>query len=104
MNGQANLNLSASKSGPYRDMLFYRDRRASSTEITINGGSDAFMRGAFYFPTSNVRMNGNAGFEVRCFQLVGQILRFSGTAEIHNSCDVPGMGSGFRAQYVRLIG
>ena len=102
MNAQATLNLTAPRSGPYSSILFYRDRRADSTEITINGGADATLEGAFYFPTSNVRVNGNAEFEVRCFQLVGQILTFRGTAEIHNTCDAGG-DSGFQMQYVRLI-
>jgi Flp pilus assembly protein TadG len=103
MNAQATLDLKAPSSGTYAGILFFRDRRASNIEIKINGGADATLVGALYFPSSNVTFTGGSGFEARCFQLVGQILTFRGNAEINNSCpDFPG-GDSFRAQYVRLV-
>lgn len=103
MNGQATLNLSAPRSGDYSDVLFYRDRRSDDAEIRINGGSLSAIQGALYFPTSNIRINGNAGFQLRCMQLVGQILSFSGNAEILNSCPAGGPRPGFRVRRVRLV-
>lgn len=104
MNAQATLNLKAPSSGTYGGILFFRDRRASNIEIKINGGADATLVGALYFPSSNVTFSGNAGFEARCFQLVGQILTFRGTATINNSCpDFPPGKDSFQAQYVRLV-
>jgi Flp pilus assembly protein TadG len=103
-NGQATLNLSAPTSGEYRGLLFYRDRRASNIEIKINGGASATLRGAFYFPTSNIEFTGNAGMNVTCLQMVGQILRFRGTAVINNSCPASANIPGFQATYVRLVG
>jgi Flp pilus assembly protein TadG len=102
-NGQATVNLSAPTSGPYETLLFYRDRRASNIEIKINGGASATLRGAFYFPTSNIEFTGNAGMNVSCLQMVGQILRFRGTAAINNSCPASANMPGFQATYVRLV-
>lgn len=106
MNAQATLNLKAPTSGPYANVLFYRDRRAANIDIRINGGANASLQGALYFPTSDITINGTAGFQTRCFQLVGQLLTFRGTATLDNSCDTIGGGAlpTFQLSYVRLIG
>jgi Flp pilus assembly protein TadG len=103
MNGQANLNLSAPTSGDYKDILFYRDRRAANVEIKINGGADMVLKGALYFPSSDVTFTGNAGFSATCFQMVGQILKFRGNATINNSCSTYGNLPTFRLKFVRLV-
>ena len=102
-NGQAALDLSAPTSGPYKTLLFYRDRRASNIEIKVNGGADAKLKGALYFPTSDIEFTGNAGLSVTCLQLIGQKLKFRGTAEINNSCPSSANMPGFQATYVRLV-
>jgi Flp pilus assembly protein TadG len=104
MNAQATLNLTAPTTGTYANVLFYRDRRAANVEIRINGGASSVLEGALYFPTSDIWINGHAGFQTRCFQLVGQIMTFRGTATLNNSCNRPGGAPGFQLQYVRLIG
>jgi hypothetical protein len=103
MNGQANLNLKAPSTGEYAGILFYRDRRAANIEIKINGGADAILQGAFYFPSSDLTFTGNAGFQMRCLQMVGQKLKFRGTASITNTCPDYGDLPTFQLQFVRLI-
>ena len=103
MNGQASLNLKAPTTGEYAGILFYRDRRASNIEIKINGGSDAILEGALYFPSSDLTFTGNAGLQVRCLQMVGQKLKFRGTAVIENTCPGQGTLPTFGLQFVRLI-
>jgi Flp pilus assembly protein TadG len=103
MNGQADLNLSAPGSGDYKDILFYRDRRAGNTEIKINGGAEMALKGALYFPSSDVTFTGNAGFSATCFQMVGQILTFRGTATINNSCSDYDKLPTFRLKFIRLV-
>jgi Flp pilus assembly protein TadG len=102
-NGQATVNLSAPTSGTYETLLFYRDRRASNIEIKINGGAAAQLKGALYFPSSDIEFTGNAGLSVTCLQLIGQILKFRGTSEINNSCPASANMPGFQATYVRLV-
>ena len=103
MNGGANLDLTAPSSGEYAGLLFYRDRRAANIEIKINGGSSSKMVGAYYLASSDVTFNGDAGLQVRCFQMVGQILKFQGGAEISNDCPDLGTAPNFNLKYVRLI-
>lgn len=106
MNAQAEINVSAPLSGTYKDILFFRDRRAANVDIKINGGSSATMVGAMYFPSSDVTFNGNAGFTANCFQLIGRILTFRGGAEINNTptaCTALGGDPDFQLQFVRLV-
>jgi Flp pilus assembly protein TadG len=103
INAQAVLNLSSPSSGTYKGVLFYRDRRASNIEIKINGGAESNLTGALYFPTSDITYAGHAGMNVTCLQMVGQILKFRGSASITNSCP-PGSGaSAFQQTVVRLV-
>ena len=103
MDGQANLDLTAPSDGDYAGLLFYRDRRASNIEIKINGGASSKMVGAYYLASSDVTFNGGAGLQVRCFQMVGQILKFQGDAHISNACPEFGNSPKFNLKYVRLI-
>jgi hypothetical protein len=104
INSQANLNLSSPDSGTYKGVLFYRDRRASNIEIKINGGASSNLTGALYFPTSDITLTGNAGMNVECLQMVGQKLKFNGTATITNTCPTGSGASAFQQTVVRLVG
>jgi Flp pilus assembly protein TadG len=101
--GHPTLSLSAPTSGTYKDILFYRDRRAPLNSIKVNGDATSTMSGALYFPTSDVVVNGNAGFNVKCFKLIARRLNFSGNERIVNTCDTPDNPNGFTLQYVRLV-
>ncbi len=103
-NGHPTMNIIAPTTGIYANIAIFRDRRAAPTNVVVNGGAGGLIEGALYFPTSNVQMNGNAGFNVRCFQLIGQLLEFRGNAGLTNQCDRTGSGRGFGLQYVRLVG
>jgi hypothetical protein len=103
INSQANLHLTSPGSGPYKGVLFYRDRRASNIEIKINGGASSFFTGAMYFPTSDITYAGNSSMVVECLQMVGQKLKFRGGATIKNDCDGTG-ASAFEQTIVRLVG
>lgn len=103
MNAQAHLDLAATAAGDYAGMLFYRDRRAANIEIKINGSASSKMVGAFYAPGSDITFNGAAGMQVRCFQMVGQIIRLQGDATISNSCPDFGDAPEFELLFVRII-
>jgi Flp pilus assembly protein TadG len=102
-NGHPTLNLSAPDAGTYKDILFFRDRRAAQNTIHLNGNAQSTFKGAIYFPTSDVTINGNAGFNATCFQLVARRLTFSGSMEINNACTTGGGANAFKLQYVRLV-
>jgi len=104
INSQAELKLQAPTSGEYSGILFYRDRRASNIEISINGGASSTLEGALYFPASDIKFAGHSSMNVRCVQLIGQKLKFRGGANISNQCP-PGSGSRpFEGAVVRLVG
>lgn len=104
INGSAYLDLTAPESGDYAGVLFFRDRRASNENITINGGADMDLHGALYFPTSNVTFSGNADMDMTCLQLVGWVLNFQGTTSITNDCPEGGAAQPFEHLVVRLVG
>ncbi|HEX9954189.1 MAG TPA: pilus assembly protein TadG-related protein [Allosphingosinicella sp.] len=101
--GHPELNLTAPTTGTYKDILFYRDRRASQTSMKLNGNAQSTMSGAFYFPTVDLTVNGNAGFTATCFQMVVRRAVFSGNEKLNNSCTRPNGPPSFQLQYVRLI-
>lgn len=104
MHGDATINLSAPTSGTYANVLFYRDRRSANEQVVINGGTNAVIQGALYFPTSDIRFAGHTGFQARCFQMVGQRMTFRGTGAINNTCPGQTDNPSFRLRYVRLVG
>jgi Flp pilus assembly protein TadG len=99
----ASLKLKSPTSGTYKDVLFYRDRNAPYAEFHFNGNVDSTFSGAIYFPTADIVINGNAGFNATCFQLVARRLTFSGSMSLKNTCTNPGDGSTFALQFVRLV-
>ncbi|HYG48557.1 MAG TPA: Tad domain-containing protein [Allosphingosinicella sp.] len=103
INSQADLVLSSPGDGPYKGVLFYRDRRAANIEIKINGGAESKLTGALYFPTSDITFAGNAGMETNCLQMVGQKLKFRGGATITNECLDEFGADSFKQTVVRLI-
>ena len=103
MNSQANLKMTAPTSGTYKDIIIYRDRRAANIQVKINGGAASQISGAIYMPSTDMWFNGNSGMNTHCLQMVGRKLTFRGTAQLNNSCDVPGQTSGFQLTFVKLI-
>jgi Flp pilus assembly protein TadG len=100
--GHPSLNLSAPSSGTYKDILFYRDRRATQTTMKLNGNAQSILSGAYYFPTVDLTVNGNAGFQANCFQMVVRRAIFSGNEKLNNSCNRPTPPT-FQLKYVRLV-
>lgn len=106
INGGAELDLSPPGTGHrYEGITVYRDARAAATNqcCTINGNANSTLSGAFYFPADELTFNGTQGMVVNCFQMVGRRLKFTGDAEITNSCDPPGDEPRWRLDKVRLV-
>lgn len=105
MSAGAYVNLTAPESGTYEGILFYQDRRATLGGGTnkVNGNADSVLEGAFYFPRQDLTMNGTAGMDTRCLQMVARRLFFSGNSRIENECPENGAHA-FEATVVRLVG
>lgn len=102
-NAQADINITAPSAGPYQGVAMYRDRRATTITLQVNGGSSSKIQGALYFPTSDLWYNGNSSMNTQCLQIVGRIITFKGGMNIQNNCDPAGGSSAFRQTVVRLI-
>ena len=111
INGGAQINMSApdDAGNPYDGILFYQDRRASTSDTivnTINGNADSLFGGAFYFPNQLLRINGTAGLDTNCAQFVSYVVEFAGNGSINNTIDstcTNGNDDGFMGRHVRLV-
>lgn len=103
INGGAELNLKAPGTGPYAGLLFYQNRAAPSTMSKINGNSNSFLQGAFYFPNSEVEYTGTAGLEFECVLLVVRRVTFMGNSKLKNNCPPTSGVPDVTGHHVRLV-
>jgi Flp pilus assembly protein TadG len=105
MNGGADIEMSAPTSGPYKGILFYKDRDAPSTyNDTFNGGASGSFLGAIYMPSQTVTLNGNSSFTTDCLQIVSRKIVLTGNTTITNDCPVGTASDSFVGTQVRLVG
>jgi hypothetical protein len=109
VNGTPKVNLSAPTTvgDTYRGVLFYQDRRGTSSvgkSNLINGNSNSSYSGAFYFPSQDLNYNGNAGMDTTCLYLVASTVNFVGNATLDNVCDAYGTSHALSGLLVRLVG
>ncbi|HEU5067406.1 MAG TPA: pilus assembly protein TadG-related protein [Sphingomicrobium sp.] len=106
MDASATLDITAPTVGTlYPNIAIYQDRRATCNNYcnTINGNSNSTLQGAVYLPNEGVQMDGTAGMNSNCLQLVAWQVKFSGTANITNSCSDGSTGHTFDGYMVRLV-
>ena len=104
INATAHVELGATVGGTYDGILFYQDRRSDSTgnHSTINGDSTSTFQGAFYFPRTELRINGSSGLNFTCGQWVSRTIVFNGNGSINNVCNDYGNHE-IRGRHVRLV-
>jgi hypothetical protein len=80
INGGATINLIGG-SGPYRGILMYQDPRAAAgNDVTLNGGAGITTHGLFYFPSADLKINGNfGGVNSTCKAFIGESISLIGT-------------------------
>jgi Flp pilus assembly protein TadG len=104
INGSAQLNLSAPKTGTYGGILMYQDPRAAlGNTVRINGNSSSSFEGGFYFPKAYLTYNGTTGMRTECLQIVARRLEFTGNSKVSNTCPTDGAAKAFDASFVRLV-
>lgn len=101
MNGGATLSITAPTSGTYKGVLFYQDRRALDGNNKVNGNATSKLEGALYFPKQGIEFSGNSSADVKCLQVVGRRVTFTGNSNILNVCPA-GSGS-FKGTRVKLV-
>ena len=106
INAGAHVELAPPTSGTYKNLLIYQDRRATWTAGNvnkINGDSSSILKGAFYFPSQQLQINGSAGLDFGCAQFVARRVEFSGDGSITNSCPGGYGGGSIMGKHVRLV-
>jgi hypothetical protein len=94
----------APKSGTYKGLMMYQDRRATfDNAIQINGNNGSKMEGAYYFPRADFTFNGTSGIDSKCLQIVTKRVQFTGNSAITNVCPSDSGGGAFDGQRIRLV-
>ena len=87
INGNAEVNLTAIRSGPTAGLVIFGDRRAPvGTSFKLNGGSDQFLGGAIYAPTGAISYSGGASTSTSCTQIIGDTVSFTGNSNVAINC------------------
>ncbi len=103
IHGNAQVNLTASMIGSFKDLLFYGDPRAPAGLMnTITGNSSSSYHGGMYFRSQDLTFIGNTGMQTSCIQFVARRITLSGNSKIQNTCPTGGP-QGFAATFVRLV-
>ena len=103
IHGNAQVSLTASTEGPYKDLVFLGDPRAPVGLMnTITGNATSTYQGGMYFRSQDLTFIGNAGMQTSCIQMVARRILLSGSSNIVNSCPEGGP-QGFNATFVRLV-
>lgn len=79
--GNAQINLTAPRSGPYAGLLIYMPM-SNDEGLIINGNSDSSFVGTFLAPASDIQINGTAGSEGYHSQIIGYTIDLIGTADM----------------------
>jgi Putative Flp pilus-assembly TadE/G-like len=105
INAGAQINLTAPTSGTYSGILFYQDRRSTTSNNTniINGNSSSVFQGAFYFPAEELQFNGTSGMNTRCVQVVARRVDWRGNTTITNVCPPASGTSSFSGTQIKLV-
>lgn len=91
MNGTADIQLSAPTSGPYAGILFFGDRSSTGSNGNFNGTADSSLKGALYFPTQSVKMDGNFSGSGGCTRIVARTIEISGSPNFDADCTAAGI-------------
>ena len=98
------LDMVAPKTGTYKGIMMYQDRRATAdNSIQINGNNGSKMEGAYYFPRADFTFNGTSGIDSKCLQIVTKRVTFTGNSNIQNVCPSDSGGGAFDGQRIRLV-
>ena len=106
--GSPQMNWTAPRSGPYKGLLIYQDRRAvdgtaNNRKDKLRGSSSSYFEGAFYFPKQELEFTGATGMNTNCLQLVSRRVVFTGNSAITNTCPGGSGAQSFDGKRVRLV-
>lgn len=104
INGTASLDLQAPTSGPYAGILMFADRENRTGNTSrFNGTAASRLTGAIYMPTQAIEYLGNFSGINGCTQVVGDTVKWSGSASVAVDCESLGLRTIPAYSIVRLV-
>jgi len=92
INGAATVDLQAPTSGPYAGILIFADRENRTGNTSrFNGTAASRLTGAIYMPTQAIEYLGNFSGINGCTQVVGDTIKWSGSASVAVDCEALGL-------------
>ena len=79
-NGNAEINLDAPDSGPYKGLLIYVPM-SNQAELYLNGNMESEISGTILAPASHIDFNGDGEVEAAHSQIIGYTVEFGGNSE-----------------------
>jgi Flp pilus assembly protein TadG len=87
VSGNGSVNLTAPTTGPTAGIVFWVDKRASSSATSsYSGNGTGNLTGAIYAPSSSVNYSGNGSSSNGCTQIVSDTSTFTGNATLSHNC------------------
>jgi hypothetical protein len=107
INGGATINLIGG-AGIYRGILMYQDPRAAAgNDVTLNGGAGITTQGLFYFPSADLKINGNfGGVNSTCKAFIAESISLVGTTTqtiTVGGCSALGLDPGNDLPQIRIV-
>lgn len=89
INGHARVELTAPQDGPLKDILLFG---RESGGFTHNGTADVALSGIIYFPSTEVKINGDATAVATCTRIIGGSISYKGSGHFDSTCVGGGEG------------
>ena len=103
INGSAEINLTAPKTGPTAGIVIFGDRNMPvSTSFKLTGGASQYFGGAIYTPAGAISFSGGNGTSKNCTQIIGDTITFVGNSSLVLDCSKHNTKS-FGAAATRII-
>jgi hypothetical protein len=91
INGNANISLTAPKTGPMAGIAVFGDRNMpANTTFSFNGGSSQYFGGAVYVPNGLMEFAGGNNTGTSCTQLIARRVTFTGNSSVAINCSNQG--------------
>ena len=104
--GGADIDLrapTAAEDPTWKNILFFQDPTADYPLSKFAGGSNFEMEGILYFPTGELRFNGNSGQHADCLLMIVHRVNFVGTSSLDNTCPSDYDDADISARRVRVV-
>jgi len=92
-NGGSHLDLTAPTTGTYKGIAIFGDRNGVFATNILNGDNSSSVTGAVYFPSQEVDFLGNFSGHNGCFQLVADVIYYTGNGIFDTNCAGTGVTS-----------